>query len=179
MPLLSTEEDADADGWVVVLSSPHLGDRLLREGTVRLPTLDLDRNLGMEGMDAVQRQLRVDLPRSVVRLRGLRTTDPRSVMNRSRFPRICTQASLAPPVEWLMRCGVVAHELGAQYPLVVDVYSHDHVCVRKRLGVRADAWEGVVSLAVDARRDWTTVRMGWEEGPRAAARVPSSLPPPS
>ena len=84
----------------------------------------------------VLRQLRVDLPRSRVRRGERRLLDPQEVMRCTPHARLCTQAVMAPPVEWLIAADLIAYELPSHPPLEVDVLSDGAVRVRKLLGVR-------------------------------------------
>jgi hypothetical protein len=97
---------------------------------------------------AVERQLRVDLPRCVATVGGARTVHPARVLAATFYPRLCTQAGLAPVVEWLLHADVVAHELGGA-PLVVAVDAAGDVDLAKRLGLRA--WDGAPRGAVAVR----------------------------
>ena len=56
------------------------------------------------------------------------------VLRAALHPRFCTQAALAPPLEWLVPHGILAHELGS--PMMADVDEYGVVTVSKRLGVR-------------------------------------------
>ena len=95
---LSTMDDPV---WVGTGPPPDLH----HECEVVLPLAAYDANLGMRTRGELRRQLRLDLPRSVVLLDGVRTRDASRVMSRVSHPRLCTQAVLAPPVEWLARQG--------------------------------------------------------------------------
>jgi hypothetical protein len=112
----------------------------------------------MPTLDAITRQLRVDLPRSLVRVDGTRTVDPDRILRSTFYPRLCTQASMAPVVEWFLGMDRVAHEVAQ--PLVIDVTPHT-LHVRKRLGLRT--WEGTdactvtVTLAAHLPRQTLTV----------------------
>ena len=110
---------------------------------VVLPLAQLSQDLGMRGARALERQLGVDLPRSLVFVHGRRATTPREVMRATRLGRLCTQAVLAPPVEWLLlRMGLIAHEVAscsqeAALPMTAAI-SHGGRCVHvtKRLALR-------------------------------------------
>ena len=91
--------------------------------------------LGLRTRAALRKQLDLDLPRSVVHVRGTRVYDARAVLGSTPYARMCTQAVLAPPVEWLMHAGYVAHENGSG-PMHVEVNDVGDVRVRKSLGVR-------------------------------------------
>ena len=101
-----------------------------------IPLWKYDADLGMRTRAAVHRQLQVDVPRSIVMIDGDRTGDALDVYRTVSHPRLCTQAVLAPPLEWLIRSGVMIHELrGGIFPMVVDVKgSLIRVC--KRLGMQ-------------------------------------------
>ena len=120
-------------------------------------------DLGMRTRGALRRQLEVDVPRCVATVDGARVRrgdDP--AWRRVRHARLCTQAVLAPPVEWLMRAGVIAHESGA--PLRVSARGAHEVEVRKELRVREEAAprrEGTLWVRVhaDGARDVASVEM--------------------
>lgn len=97
-----------------------------------------ERDLGYAGRRGVRRQLAVDVPRSVVLLDGARAASGEVVWRATAHPALCTQAVVAPAIEWLQRCGVHVHELRGHNPLIVDVRAG---CTRvwKRLGYRRDA----------------------------------------
>ena len=108
-----------------------------------LPLAQLSQDLGMQSARALEKQLNLDLPRSCVFIHGRRATTPKQVTRATRLGRFCTQAVLAPPVEWLLlRMGLIAHEIPSTLeeealPMVATV-SHGGKCVHvtKRLGVR-------------------------------------------
>ena len=121
-------------------------------------------DLGMRTRGALRRQLEVDVPRCVATVDGARVRrgdDP--AWRRVRHARMCTQAALAPPVEWLLRAGVLAHESGT--PMRVAARGAHEVEVCKELRVRATAphggKEGTVWLRVhaDGTRDVASVEM--------------------
>ena len=152
--------------WVGTGPPPDLH----HECEVVLPLAAYDANLGMRTRGELRRQLRLDLPRSVVLLDGVRTRDASRVMSRVSHPRLCTQAVLAPPVEWLARQGRIVHEEPrSSWPVVVEVTGAGRVVdVRKRLalwseddashvlhlGLHADANSdvAVVSIHIEAAR---------------------------
>lgn len=107
--------------------------------------------LGMRTRRDVLRQLRVDLPRSRVRKDGRRLLDPQEVMRCTPHARLCTQAVMAPPVEWLIAADLIAYELPSHPPLEVDVLADGAVRVRKLLGVRSPegALREPVEICVD------------------------------
>lgn len=119
-----------------------------------LPTATYD--VGMRTRAAVRRQLDADVPRSVVRVRGRPAETARDVEAGTPLARLCTQGVLAPPVEWLLAAGLVAHELpnGDATPMTVDVARDGAVTVHKCLGLRAwrdvDRSCGTLELRVDA-----------------------------
>ena len=142
--------------WVVVLRPDDIGRLLLARHDVELPLFEYERDLGMPTEAALLKQLDIDLPRSIVRLRGERVRSAARVVDAMRAPRLCTQAALAPVVEFLLHAGVIAHELPEpRGPCVADVDGPSTV-VRKRLGLRD--WDGValgaatVTLLADERR---------------------------
>ena len=93
-------------------------------------------HLGMLTRHDVLRQLRVDLPRSRVCRGERRLLDPAEVMRWTSHARLCTQAVMAPPVEWLIAANLIAYELPSHPPLEADILSNGAVSVRKMLGVR-------------------------------------------
>lgn len=114
-------------------------------------------DLGMRTRGALQRQLAVDVPRCHVVVGDARVCDGEDPVwtTRVRHPRLCTQAVLAPPVEWLMRAGAVAHECKHRMEVYVSADGAD-VEVFKTLGVWVDdertgtAW---VHVHTDAAHD--------------------------
>ena len=103
-----------------------------------MPLQKYDGDLGMRTRAAVRRQLEADVPRSLVLIDGSQAKGAADVVRAASHPRMCTQAVLAPPVEWLMRAGLVAHELhGGVFPMVVEV-GGGLIRVFKRLGIRTD-----------------------------------------
>lgn len=126
-------------------SSPRLSPR---EAMVVLPLRAFDADLGMTTPTAVRRQLALDVPRSIVLWRGERMHDSEAVYHLTPFPRLCTQAVMAPALEWLLRAGWLTHEVGD--PMVVDV-SRRGVCVSKRLGTHdALCTFGTVDVSIEA-----------------------------
>lgn len=115
-----------------------------------LPISKIANDLGMDTSRALQKQLAVDLPRSFVVVHGVRATTPSEVMRATRLGRFCTQAVLAPPIEWLLfRMMLIAHEPAAHeeeqhtpMPMIVFV-EHQSVHVIKRLCLRE--WMNEVS----------------------------------
>lgn len=115
-------------------------------------------HLGMRTRDAVRRQLARDVPRSEVYVCGTRVSTVDPVMRAAHDPRLCTQAVLAAPVEWLLDADIVAVELSqSSAPMRVDIDEAGSVRVRKRLGVRG--WDlensegrGNVRIDVQANR---------------------------
>ena len=97
-------------------------------------------DVGLRTRAAVRRQLAVDLPRSEVRVAGVRASTADEVLRAMSvdLARLCTQAVLAPPVEWLLAHGLVAHEVHDGGPMQVDA-DGGTVRVSKRLGLRT--WE--------------------------------------
>ena len=67
-----------------------------------LPLRAYERTLGMRAPAALRRQLNVDTPRNQVFLNGQRIHDAHELYNLP-VARLCTQAVLAPPVEWILR----------------------------------------------------------------------------
>lgn len=108
-------------------------------------------DLGLASREALLRQLAVDLPRSVVRVDGARTTCPWRVARTARYPALCTQAALAPPCEWMLLHGYVACEPRRdRAAMEVDVWARGGgVCARKRLLVRS--WEETVEGREEGR----------------------------
>ena len=97
-----------------------------------LPAPAYDADLGMARPDQVKRQLRLDVPRSEVVVNDVPTACWRSVYRTALYPRMCTQAVLAPIVEWVLQRGLCAYELPG--PLRVSV-TPTMTRVTKRLGL--------------------------------------------
>ena len=51
------------------------------------------------------------------------------------YPSFCTQAVLAPPVEWFLFSGIILHEK-YKSPMFVDVSSDNSIRIAKRLCMR-------------------------------------------
>lgn len=127
-------ESGEADDFVVVTAAWHLSlDDPYAEVVLSASAFDAD--LGMPTRGSVLRQLRVDVPRCEVTIDGRAARSGDEVFARSHYPRLCTQAVLAPAVEWLHRAGAVAHEDGAARPMVVRIAARQ-IEVRKDLGLR-------------------------------------------
>lgn len=132
---------------------------------VIVPLSRYDGDLGMRTRSSVLKQLAVDLPRSRVRVDGMRVTDAAGVVAATGFPRLCTQAVLAPIVEWYLHHDMVAHELpGGCAPLSIDVtHGGRIIAVHKRLALRT--WSGFrlgcveVTVVADSSRDSLVVSL--------------------
>ena len=98
---------------------PRLEDG--RDVEILLPLSIFDKDLGMQTKQQMLRQLAVDLPRSRVFLHGQRTLDPRQVLREAMCPRLCTQAVMAPFVEWAVYSGYLLVELPTKPPLCVII----------------------------------------------------------
>ena len=101
---------------------------------VVLPLAAYDADLGMRTRSEVHRQLERDLPRSrVVGDDGTLIQTATAVRARTTHARFCTQAVMAPVVEWFLRSGLMTLEGGR--PLEVEVDRRGHIVARKRLRV--------------------------------------------
>ena len=129
-------------------------------------------DLGMRTSSSVERQLAVDVPRSVVLVDGHRVFTLPEVLGATRLPRFCTQAVLAPAIEWLMLSSQwFAHEIpGARHPMVVDIRGKTSLMVTKRLGVREWSGEsrGTAVLTVSVENDMVLVEWAFTRAPRPA-----------
>ena len=151
----------DADAPVLVSRGPP-ASREWDEVVCVVPTASYD--VGLRTRASVRRQLAADVPRSVVRVRGERVASVDAVLRGAGvdLARLCTQAVLAPPVEWLLAHDLVAHELRDGGPMEVDVDAST-VRVAKRLGLRE--WDdlersrGALRLTVLADARWVVVTM--------------------
>ena len=92
-----------------------------------------DADLGMKRRAEVKRQLELDVPRTRVRINGVPTSCWKEVYRHTRFPRMCTQAVLAPVVEWFRNEGVFMFE--RRTPMYIDI-DHGRITVRKLLGLK-------------------------------------------
>jgi hypothetical protein len=122
---------------------------------VVLPLQEYDQDLGMRTRAAIRKQLDRDLPRSDVLLHtGKAVTKACDLLRLTSYPRLCTQAVLAPPLEWLLEADLVAHELPRKEPMRVRIDPLGGVSVVKRLGVKdAHASLGTVLLQVTTHKD--------------------------
>ena len=104
---------------------------------IMLPLSTYERDLGYTTRRGLRRQLAVDVPRSVVLVDGVRAQSGEIVWRGTAHPALCTQAVVAPAIEWLLARGVHVHELRGHNPLIVDVRAG---CTRvwKRLGYRRE-----------------------------------------
>lgn len=135
-----------------------------------------DGDLGMRTRSSVLKQLAVDLPRSRVTVDGMRVTDAARVVAATGFPRLCTQAVLAPIVEWYLYHDVVAHELpGGCAPLCIDVTHRGKIiAVHKPLALRT--WSGFrlgcveVTVVADSSRDSLVVSLASREAGSTTTR---------
>lgn len=121
---------------------------------------EYDADLGMRSPAQVRRQLSVDLPRTTVLVDEKRTTCPNLVCKRAVFPRMCTQAVMAPVVEHFVLNGLVPHEDAERREMVVRVQSRPKtMTVTKHLNIHT--WEGRlvarVRIAVSADRKCVTI----------------------
>ena len=90
-------------------------------------------DMGLKSMKELRKQLSLDLPRSHVLIRGERCLSVEDIIKESTYPRVCTQSALCTPLEWMLRDGFVAHEVG--YAMRVNVCEKGYVSVNKRLGL--------------------------------------------
>ena len=90
-------------------------------------------DLGMRTRKEMRRQIEVDITRSFIFIKGNRTTSVEEVIRSAFNPRMCTQASLAPPLEWISRNGFFACEIGSE--MRAEIEPDGTVNVTKRLGV--------------------------------------------
>ena len=103
---------------------------------VILSLYEYKKDVGLSSNAAIYRQLSIDLPRSLVFTKnGLRATDPRDIFASTKHPSLCTQAVLAPPVEWFLFSGIILHEK-YKSPMIVDVSSDNSIRIAKRLCMR-------------------------------------------
>ena len=149
-------DDEEDFVFVDTLSSQHKGHWLYANGTsdVVVPCNAYD--LGMPTLQNVSHQLSLDLPRSRVMRKSsphhlpplpfpsppLHSSDsaPKALLNyvlkHTVNPRMCTQAALAPPLEWIMLHGYLAHELPSPHPTSIQLGLDGTIEVTKRLGLR-------------------------------------------
>lgn len=126
------------DGAWVVLPNPwvrigHTWDGVLGSDDVVFvrDTEEYEGDLGMADPRAIMRQLDLDVPRSRVFVGATRTIQGKGVLDAFRWPRMCTQAVLAPVVELLCGSGYLVGEGGL--PMVVRIESPTALVVTKRL----------------------------------------------
>jgi hypothetical protein len=112
-----------------------------------------DSDLGMKTTESVLKQLSLDLSRCNVTMYGTRILSPHTLLRCTSYPRMCTQAVMAPVVEWLTGMGWIAHEV-PRSPLKVEL-SGNKIVIQKTLGIwgsEEDAPEGVhVTITVDTQ----------------------------
>jgi len=102
---------------------------------VLLHTKVVNKDLGMNRMKDLKRQLEVDLPRSTVLVEGVgRALHPSHVLRSASYPKFCTQACLAPAVEWLLVSGFIAKD-DTREGMVARVQKDGSVEVKKPLSL--------------------------------------------
>lgn len=123
-------------------------------------------DLGMKTRLAVRRQLDVDLPRSLVHVQGKRVLTSPEVLRATSHPKLCTQAVLAPVVEWYLNAQIVAYD--AREPMHVSIdYGGTQVQIVKKLGLRT--WSGHilgtahVTMVADAVHNSLVIHVKTEE----------------
>jgi hypothetical protein len=114
--------------------------------------------LGMRTRGELRKQLALDLPRSDITINNAPATVD-SVLKLAIHPRVCTQAAFAPPLEWILPHGFLAHEVGG--PVSGNVYNDGVVKLHKRLGLRKWPWANahdasrstLIDICITAYRD--------------------------
>lgn len=97
-----------------------------------LPVSSYDADLGMRTRAAIKKQLQLDVPRAQVTVDGISRPTWTDVYRAAPHPRLCTQAVLAPIVEWFHRNGLMLHE--TRTPLRLKIHG-GQITVHKRLKV--------------------------------------------
>ena len=115
----------------VVIVRNALDDFSLASDIV-LPVSSYDADLGMRTRSAIKKQLQLDVPRAQVTVDGIPRPTWTDVYRVAPHPRLCTQAVLAPIVEWFHRNGLMLHE--TRTPLRLKIHG-GHITVHKRLRV--------------------------------------------
>jgi hypothetical protein len=148
-----------------------------RTVVVLLPLHRYEADLGMPTRRSLARQLAVDVPRCVATVDGARVRDGADpAWARVAHARLCTQAVLAPPVEWLCRAGAVARECGAPLEVRATTGRAPEVEAHKTLALaRADdpaaAPIGAVHVRVhaDGARDLASVELRCDHGSQSVS----------
>lgn len=111
---------------------PEKGGASVLETVV--PAREYDRGLGMRRAGEVESQIKLDAPRCVLTVDGRRDETGEAALKKgSRVARLCTQAALAPPVEWMLfGAGLLMRERSPSSHTVVCVEGRS-VLVLKRL----------------------------------------------
>lgn len=156
---MSDDEEED----LVCVSTHRPTSDGARLNVVLLPLRTYEARLGMRHPAQLLRQLALDLPRSLVRVEGVRAWDAETVLARCAAPRMCTQAALAPVLEWYQERGILLFEPTPRRPVTVDVCGQT-LMVRKRLHAMAADGDGapmtiMVSLYGDAVEDLLVVEL--------------------
>lgn len=119
--ILREEEDGDT-------SVVHVGVCLCSVDSTPFTTFDAvgdarvyEGDLGMQRAGQLLRQLQVDVPRCDVRIDGRRERNPITVLIKSPFPRMSTQAVFAPVLEWFIHKDVLVQEHQADRSMRIDV----------------------------------------------------------
>lgn len=107
-----------------------------------------DVDLGMRRIDDIKRQLRVDVPRCNVSIDGVHTIDHNIVYRRAPYPRMSTQAVMAPVVEWFIQNDIVAREATHNRTMSVRIDTRFHTMdIKKHL--QLFCWDGTYLCDVD------------------------------
>ena len=135
--------------------------------TVLLPYADYVSDLSFPDAASVRRQLALDVPRSCVLVDGVRARDARRVYAHR---ELCTQAVLAPALEWLRASGLMAvearHAMSAHVRgPVVSVHKRLALCDGTTLApmgevtvrVKADGHLVMLSCTLSTEEKWYVV----------------------
>lgn len=125
--------------------------------------LDLQSFLADLKCERLYHQLEMDVPRCRVTVGGAPTRDPRVVFCSTPHPILCTQAVMAPFVEWAVYSGYLLTEPTPKYEMCIFVDRH-FVHVQKTLEKRKDfTVQSVVELQVLADVKEGRVVLRWKE----------------
>ena len=142
----------------VVIESAWSGKNPLEQKDIVIPLSVYDADLGIQSRSSIKRQLQIDVPRSHVTINGVRTTSWVDVYRHAKHPRMCTQAVLAPVVEWFIKCGIVMYE--RRSPMQVNI-EKGKISILKTLGLRS--WDnnhmGDTDVCIHAERGMVIVSL--------------------
>ena len=142
-----------------------------REVNIVMKTSSFLKTLGYMSTSKIQRQLMLDVPRSVVCIDNIRCFDVRRILKTAFLPQLCTQAVLAPILEWCMNRNVFLSD--SRVPLSVNMTKQE-IFIQKFMEVRNEHTlekQGGLEIQIHCNRDKVFVKM-------RTSKPRNRLPPP-